>query len=399
MSDMRLLHIATDNKFLNYALPLFNGIQNTHNSVWIVHALDTLELTKSKVDRVIDPQKLAQSDTSDFDAIILHSLKDDFTEFVLKQPAAMPILWIGWGFDYYDLIAADELQLLLPLTRQLKIDLISKKHWVKRLLHIARRILEPARLVRSKAIERINFFAPVLESEYVALESAQPGLHLPEFLPWNYGSVEDQYALGIDERWVSGKHILIGNSATWTSNHLEAIELVEEAGITNEQTVFIPLSYGEAPSSYADAIAIAATKAFADNQTVIKDFMAIEDYLAILSSCGFVIMNHVRQQALGNIISILYLGSRLFLRRENPTLSELRNYGFILNSTADLKTNNSLIRTPLSLAEQQHNRRLTLEIWGREPALTRTENVVKRLSEKVNSSRISIHKSDLMHDS
>ena len=105
MSDMRLLHIATDDKFLDYALPLFQSATNTRNSVWIIHTRGALQLTKSKVDRVIDPQKLAQSDTSDFDAIILHSLKDDFTEFVLKQPAAMPILWIGWGFDYYYLIA------------------------------------------------------------------------------------------------------------------------------------------------------------------------------------------------------------------------------------------------------------------------------------------------------
>ena len=91
MSDMILLHIATDDKFLDYALPLFQGATNTRNSVWIIHTRGALQLTKSKVDRVIDPQKLAQSDTSDFDAIILqtstfvfYSKKNLNTKVVLK---------------------------------------------------------------------------------------------------------------------------------------------------------------------------------------------------------------------------------------------------------------------------------------------------------------------------
>ena len=46
--------------------------------------------------------------------------------------------------------------------------------------------------------------------------------------------------------------------------------------------------------------------------------MAIEDYNRQIASCGVVVMNHVRQQAVGNISAALYKGARVFLRRENP---------------------------------------------------------------------------------
>ena len=111
----------------------------------------------------------------------------------------------------------------------------------------------------------------------------------------------------------------------------------------------------------------------------ITDFMPLEAYLKLLSQCGFVIMNHVRQQALGNIISMLYLGSRIFLREESPVYKDLSAYGFALNTVQQLDSNPEHLRTPLSIEERENNRQLCRQRWGREAALERTQQLIATL--------------------
>jgi dTDP-N-acetylfucosamine:lipid II N-acetylfucosaminyltransferase len=380
MSDIRLLHIATDDKFLDYALPLFQGATNTRNSVWIIHTREALQLTKSKVDRVIDPQKLAQSDTSDFDAIILHSLRDDFTEFVLKQPAAMPILWIGWGFDYYDLIAERQ-SLLLPLTKQLSIEVeksLKLRTRVKKFIDSS--FNQRRARTKLKCIQRINFFAPVLSCEYELFSRAVDTSTKPKFIDWNYGTLEDQYASILGEQWVTGNDILIGNSATATCNHLDAIKTVMKCETTESQKVIAPLSYGDAPPAYKEAVSKAGHAAFGANFQPLTELMPLPDYLSILSNCGYVVMNHVRQQAMGNIISMLYQGSRIFLREDNPACRELRSRGFVINTIEELEASHELIRTPLTSEDRENNRKITRARWSRTAAAARTTILIHELT-------------------
>ncbi|MGP4883030.1 hypothetical protein ACTXQV_67810, partial [Klebsiella pneumoniae] len=69
---------------------------------------------------------------------------------------------------------------------------------------------------------------------------------------------------------------------------------------------------------------------FGDKFLPVVDYMPIQQYVGILINCGFVIMNHVRQQALGNILIMLYLGAKVFLREENPVYTFLKNHGVAL---------------------------------------------------------------------
>ena len=50
----------------------------------------------------------------------------------------------------------------------------------------------------------------------------------------------------------------------------------------------------------------------------LTDWMPIEAYNTRIARCGFVVMNHRRQQAVGNICAALYKGASVYLRRENP---------------------------------------------------------------------------------
>ena len=106
------------------------------------------------------------------------------------------------------------------------------------------------------------------------------------------------------------------------------------------------------------------------------DFMPVQDYVAIIRKCGFVIMNHVRQQAVGNIVIMLYLGARVFVRQENPVYAFFKNSGVVISTVQELEGRPELLNLPLTAEERDSNRSIVSDYWGRERAYERTRKLV-----------------------
>lgn len=64
------------------------------------------------------------------------------------------------------------------------------------------------------------------------------------------------------------------------------------------------------------------------NYTLLTDYISQQEYFDILKRCAFVIMNHKRQQAAGNVITMLSLGAKVILDKENPLYEYTLNKGF-----------------------------------------------------------------------
>lgn len=380
MRNLKILHIATDNKFLDYALPLFCEVEGVSNSVWIISDTLTLKYTHAEVDKIVNAEKLNPREAAEFEIVILHSYRDKLADFLLQLSNKIRILWIGWGFDYYDLMPGKASSLLQPLTANFHTQYLREKSHVQRFKNYVRALSDRASQRRKeKVIQRIDYFAPVLHREYLTLKQARSDLRLPQLIDWNYGTIEDQYALNLGDDWVAGKDILVGNSATLTSNHLDALSILKTVGIAESQKIHIPLNYGDAPPEYTQLVSDRSIQMFGDHCMPITQFMALESYLQILRGCGFVIMNHIRQQALGNIITMLYLGARIFLRTDNPIYQELQECGFYLNRMDDLKPGTAWLKTPLTHQEQTNNRKLAVRRWGKDSAIVRTKTMIDKL--------------------
>src|SRR5690606_6968304 len=93
------------------------------------------------------------------------------------------------------------------------------------------------------AIKKINFFAPVIKKDYDLLRTALNG-PFPQYTSWNYGNLEDHHLRDFYYKKVEGHNILVGNSATFTNNHIDAFKLMIN-NISTESKVIVPLSYGE----------------------------------------------------------------------------------------------------------------------------------------------------------
>ncbi|MDK2828108.1 MAG: dTDP-N-acetylfucosamine:lipid N-acetylfucosaminyltransferase [Clostridium butyricum] len=111
-------------------------------------------------------------------------------------------------------------------------------------------------------------------------------------------------------------YIQIGNSSDPSNNHLEVFYKLEK--YKDERIEIIcPLSYGNI--KYRDMIIEKGTKIFGTKFKPIIDFMPFEQYLRVLAKIDIAIFNHKRQQAMGNIITLLGLGKKVYIREDITT--------------------------------------------------------------------------------
>lgn len=107
-----------------------------------------------------------------------------------------------------------------------------------------------------------------------------------------------------------GKKILVGNSATYTNQHIETFDVISPF-IVGDVKVYVPLSYGD--EIYAQNVIKRGKKVFGDKFYPLLDFVPRSEYQSFLDDIDIVVFNHNRHQAMGTIINILGLGKTLYM--------------------------------------------------------------------------------------
>lgn len=90
-------------------------------------------------------------------------------------------------------------------------------------------------------------------------------------------------------------------------------------------------------------------------------------------------MNHIRQQALGNIVIMLYLGARVFVREENPIYKFVRSMGGCIDSVQDLEKSPAMLKIPLNIEEKRANRLFVENNWSRVVSDKKTQILIEKL--------------------
>lgn len=378
---MKILHITTDSKFISHAMSTFESVYPNKNTVWMLSTGGEINAENNSYDKLfslvqsVTPEFLNQ--LKNFDLVVLHSLIMQWYPLIVLAPRRTKFAWLGWGYDYYNYVYDDPRQLLFKKTLNLENDIVNDK---KNLLSVKSIAKYPAKLVINQliiklALKRIGSFSPVLKEDYDLVKEANLIPSLPKFLPWNYGSLEENLVANFIGERVTGSSILVGNNASVTNNHLEAIDLLASFSLPYKTKIFVPLSYGN--ESYKKEIITIGRVELNDMFYPITDFMAIDDYVRLIKQCGYVIMNHKRQQGLGNIVIMLYLGARIFLAEENPIYTMLTKQGAILNTMSELELNPKLLKTPLLENEIQKNIEVLYKHWSKETIDAKTRSLVE----------------------
>jgi hypothetical protein len=368
--------LAINEKFIDYAWLTFENVAPGCNDFFIFFDDNNQYIKKTPHRSVRRRHRLGfelSRRIAEYDFVVVHSLHPFWIPVINDCSDNVVFVWIGWGYDYYDLLYKDSNKLLQPLTRALKAQLriepisqLTPPSWSIRI----QRSIETVRLNSSKgeAINSIQLFAPVLPEEYLlvrkAVERSKLCRRFPQQVSWNYGSLEEVWVKDFLGRSCSGRNILIGNSASYTCNHLDLLQwLGGQLPVIHGRTVYCTLSYGD--SVYAEHVQRQGNTSLPGQFQALLDFLPLSDYTATVASCSHLLMNHVRQQGVGTLVIMLYLGATVVLREECPTYVYLKNIGFFVQSMQSLERTPSLLSQVLDPAQQRTQRELLARHWSK----------------------------------
>ena len=301
------------------------------------------------------------------DVVVFHGMSPDNIRILRALDGSQKTIWIGWGHDYYDLTRTNLLKektiALNKNTKKSKSPKTTIKNLIKRAVYCGQE-------EKAKHINKVDIFSPVLHEDYELVYNAISGFK-PKYASWNYGNLEDDLIRGFEGLQVNGDNILLGNSASFTCNHLDAFDNIDRLDMASRK-IIAPLSYGD--TSYRDAIISAGEARFGASFAPLTDFMPIDDYISTLRSCSIVIMPHLRQQALGNIVISMYLGAKIFLEPENTVFKFFKKQGAYIFAINELEDE---YKTTLSQTQIAKNRALLKNHWGRSVIQHKTRSLVQ----------------------
>lgn len=131
----------------------------------------------------------------------------------------------------------------------------------------------------------------------------------------------------------TGATVLVGNSASQSNEHLDAFERLKMLS-EGDIKVICPLSYGN--KRYAGEVITAGERLFGVNFVALTDFLPLEEYLEVLENVDVAVFALRRQQAMGNLITLLGAGKKVFIRREITPWTMFEKLGIKVFDLEDL---------------------------------------------------------------
>ena len=352
-----ILHFLSDDKFSDYVISQFSGTEMCSEFV----LMSGLEVTRcfQNVDKVVrvnpnDVEDIARlvGSLGHYSAVVLHGLFFPWCETVLRNvPNDVKVAWVFWGGEIYgrkDL----KTTFLAPKTK-----FVFHVREMKNILQRKQRV-EAAYELPKELFQRINYCLTDIEEEY-DFAVRYLSVMTMNYHWYNYYSIEETIG-SLRDYFCEGKNIIIGNSCTIENNFFDIFRELDNVQLSDRE-IMIPLSYGT--PWLRNLIQRLGRKQFGDCFIPLVDFMPREQYNRMMLACSTMIQPHYRAQAQGNIITVLWLGMRVYLSEKNIAYSYFKRIGVrVFSIETDLKKDNPKAFAPLSTEEVQHNRSI-LESW------------------------------------
>lgn len=358
----KLLHVVVDDKFIDMAIRDFEQAAPGRNEWVVLNGRQPFKYIKDARVRCLDMDGFARA-AARAAGVIFHPLERRHLAALAAVPHHCRVSWIGWGYDYYGLIRdAFPEGLLMPLTAKL-VGQLASHGAAAATLDVAYPYPRPT-AGEQAALARIDIFGSAMFSEFDMVRRCVPGFRA-RYACWSYGDAESDYSFPGAMLDQHAPNILVGNSATATNNHLELFEYLRDHVDLAGRQLIVPLSYGD--NAYREAILQVGRAWFGDRFVPMVDFMPRERYVALLRSCGHVMMNHVRQQAFGNLTIAGLLGAKLHVNTHSALYPWLREKGVPVEGigSGDLE--------PLSATARDAQINAFISMIGREAQLAHTK--------------------------
>ncbi|MBE0492604.1 MAG: TDP-N-acetylfucosamine:lipid II N-acetylfucosaminyltransferase [Sulfurospirillum sp.] len=261
---------------------------------------------RNKIDFIKNIIKL-NIDLYKSEKIIVHGFNQSYLFYLFFfQPWLLKkSYWIMWGGDLYS---------YLQKPKSLKMKLLY--------------------FIRDSIFKKIAYLVTGTTGDYELAKKwyGATGKHIKCF---NYPSnLYKEYDIKPKEH--STINIQLGNSADPTNNHIDVLKQLTKYKDEDIQ-IFVPLSYGN--QEYAQDVTRKGKELFGNKFISLAEFIPFEKYLEFLGEMDIAIFNHRRQQAFGNIISLIGMGKKVYLNSESTLNGVMTKYDLKVFDTIDISLN------------------------------------------------------------
>ncbi|NUY80889.1 TDP-N-acetylfucosamine:lipid II N-acetylfucosaminyltransferase [Flavobacterium sp. MAH-1] len=402
----KIIHIFNDDKFIDPAIELFEIAAAGCSEYFVLkNTGEANRYFKSEKVRTVHykekgyPQFFVDIAKENEDALFFfHALNAPKQQIVNALPDKTLKVWFVWGYDLYNSWEMFRREMYGKTTRKQTQSAPSFKDRLKvnRFMFFLMRKFQKANAKNAlrhrlesyfgaqllQALKRIDMVVPIVPTEYELVR--QMGVS-PIEAPFTYGYLE-QFA-SPDVPLNTGKDILVGNSANPTNNHVEAFGKLARLDL-GDRKVIVPLSYGGS-EEYVAFVIESGKKLLGKNFVPVVDFMPLDAYMELVSNCGVLVFNHIRQQGVGNIIAMGMRGAKLFLNAKSPVYRYYRDIGMHIENIEGLRSEIQL--RALSDTEKEHNRQLFTTLYSKERSIEKVKELLQ-IADAENQRKAQRHK-------
>ena len=158
-------------------------------------------------------------------------------------------------------------------------------------------------------------------------------------------------------------NIIVGNSATKSNRHIEVLNLLSRFKDENIK-IYCPLSYGDL--EYSKSIQESGNELFGDKFIPLTEFMDMKEYMDFLNKMDVGIFNNDRQQGLGNICALIYLGKKVYLRENTSMKDEMRELMVKTFDIDDIRNQKIEMLSYISEKDRENNYKMIKPIYDTE---------------------------------
>ncbi len=313
------------------------------------------------------------------DVVMIHGMNSLPHIVLLQIPSIVKVVWLAWGYDLYRFPVEErsliKLPLFKPLTKKVR-NSDRNAYWARKKSFLVY-LLKDRKSIR-KAISRVDFFSGVVEMEYDLMRKNK--FFKAEQVVFNYFKLDVEGCTFENIGFVQGNHIVLGNSASDTNNHLDALEYLKGIDLKGRK-IIIPFSY-QRSKYYVEKVKMSCQKHF-DNITFLEHFLPLKEYNEYLSSCGYAIYFFESQAAMGNVRDAFLKGRKVFLSETSVMYKYFHSLGFIVFSVQK-QLNAFELSTPLSNEQRLYNLDKMKKYQSSEKFVTNIKQMLEKIERSVN---------------
>jgi hypothetical protein len=368
------LHLTHDDKFIDAFIKRTQtlGFRDHEFYIYSNNTKNPLQFVKSSNIKRIGLGDLNNGgiDITKYETVYIHYFADELIDFVEKFGAKTKFIWIFWGADAFDMQCFNK-YFLAPKTQKLLNNILTNKDsTIIRLLshYKAKYICTKKQKQKIKASKKFDCIAHFLPEDIELIN--KEFRHKFHHIYFTYGNLDD--FITNSESNERKKDILVGNSANPSNNHLDAFTYINENLIYADCKIILPLSYSGSKEYIESVIKSGVTK-YKDKFYPLIKFMNKSQYNTTISNVSIAVMPHLRSQAFGNIINLLWHGVKLYFYKDSNLYKFLISKGFTLYA---LKNKNSIYNIPLENNIIEQNKELLHSLFGEKATIENYMNLL-----------------------